>query len=182
VQVDRSTFGEILHERVTPENALKNFPLRLSYDAAFHLRPVQPIWSINTGEDAGGGANPSGVDLDTIDPLEFEELVRRLLERMGFEASLTKRSHDGGIDVEAINPSPIVGGKVLVQCKRYAGVIGSPAIRDLYGAVTDARANKGVFITTSYFSPDAVKFAEGKQIDLIDRQHLEALLAQHQLL
>jgi len=122
------------------------------------------------------------LNLDTIDPLDFEELVRVLFERLGYQASMTKRSHDGGIDIEAIDPTPIRGGRLLIQCKRYSNVVGSPYVRDLYGVVQHERASKGILVTTSHFSPDAIAFASDKPIELIARDQLEELLDQHGLL
>ena len=177
VEIDRATFHSIVHERVTAENALRNFPLRLSYGSDLELRPVEPF---PPRHESDSSLSHRGA-LSVMDPLAFEELVRRLLERMGFEARLTKASHDGGVDIEAEDTRPIVGGRLLVQCKRYAGVVGSPVVRDLYGAVTDAHANKGILITTSHFSPDARQFAQGKPLELIDGEQLEALLSQHNL-
>jgi hypothetical protein len=101
VQIDRPTFVNIFHDRVTPENALRNFPLRFSYDNVFRLKPVQPF-SIPQDIQSASGRNTAVIDLDAIDPLDFEELIRQLLERMGYQATLTKASHDGGIDVEAL--------------------------------------------------------------------------------
>lgn len=174
-EVNRDIFDRIVHERVQPENALKNGILRFEYkERDYVLQPVQPFIA-----QIQQPSLDEVVNLDTIDPLEFERLVRDLLVRMGFEAKLTKASHDGGIDVVAINPAPIVGGTVIVQCKRYSSVVGSPVIRDLYGALTDSGAGKGILITTSWFSPDARKFAEGKRIELIDRSELERLIRHH---
>jgi uncharacterized membrane protein YqaE (UPF0057 family) len=182
VRVDRKIFEGIVHGRVTPENFLRNFPHRTSYDGSRQLAHVQPFLreSMDT-PSANQLESASGAELNTMDPLQFEALIRHLLERMGFQASLTKASHDGGIDIEAVNPQPVVGGKLLVQCKRYDQVVGAAAVRDLYGAVTDARATKGILVTTSHFSPDARRFAEGKPIELIDRPQLEALLAEHRV-
>jgi hypothetical protein len=173
VQIDRQTMFSIHHDQVLPENALKNFPLRFSYDGNFKLNAVQPFPS------PPNQLRDHSIDLDNIDPLEFEELVRDLLEKMGYHATLTKASHDGGIDVEAVNPEPIVGGKLVIQCKRYAATIGAPLVRDLFGAMNDAGASKGILITTSHFSVDAHKFAQGKPLDLIDREELEGLLRKY---
>jgi len=120
-----------------------------------------------------------GIDLDTIDPLAFEDLVCQLFERMGYRATLTKASHDGGVDIEVFDPTPIRGGRFLVQCKRYSGVVGAQYVRDLYGVVQHERAMKGILVTTSHFSPDARGFAAGKPIELIDRPQVEALLQAH---
>jgi len=120
-----------------------------------------------------------GINLDTIDPLAFEDLVCQLFERMGYRASLTKASHDGGVDIEVFDPTPIRGGRFLVQCKRYSGVVGAQYVRDLYGVVQHERAMKGILVTTSHFSPDARGFAAGKPLELIDRPQVEALLHAH---
>jgi restriction system protein len=111
-----------------------------------------------------------------MDPRKFEELIKDLLVKMGYEAQLTKASHDGGVDIEAVNPQPIVGGKVVVQCKRFSGTVGASVVRDLYGVVMAVRASKGILITTSDFSSDARSFAEGNQLELINGRQLVDLL------
>lgn len=55
-----------------------------------------------------------------LPPVQFENIVLALLQKMGLKASATKISGDGGIDVIAVNEQPITGGKYVVQCKRYA--------------------------------------------------------------
>jgi restriction system protein len=175
VQIDRDTFNEIRHEMVEPDDALRNFPLRFSYDRTFAVREVQPF----PGPQSDSILQQ--VDLATIAPRDFELLVQSLLQRMGYQAQVTKSSGDGGIDVVAVNTEPIVGGTILVQCKRYSGVVGSPMIRDLYGAMNHEGASKGVLITTSRFSLEAIKFAEGKPLELIDGQQLEELLRRYQV-
>ncbi len=55
-----------------------------------------------------------------MDPLEFERFITGLPHQMGFEAQTTRASGDGGIDIEAELDSPIVGGRYLFQCKRFA--------------------------------------------------------------
>ncbi len=122
------------------------------------------------------------VDFDSIGPLDFEVLVTDLLRQMGFEATTTKASGDGGIDIEADFKKAIVGGRYLFQCKRFAAdsPVGSAALREFYGAlIADRKAAKGVFITTSTFTLQARQFAEGLPIELIDGEQLRALLQEH---
>jgi hypothetical protein len=109
-------------------------------------------------------------NLQSIDPIEFENLVITLLIKMGFNAATTKTTGDGGIDIVAINEQPIVGGKYVIQCKRYAtgNNVGEPAIRELFGIMHAENANKGILITTSEFSKHAITFAEDKAIELIN--------------
>jgi restriction system protein len=54
-------------------------------------------------------------------------------------------------------------------------------VRDLYGVITSERANKGILITTGSFTPAAARFAEGKQLELIDGAGLAKLLKQFNL-
>lgn len=116
--------------------------------------------------------------LQKLEPAEFENLVKMLLLSMGFNASTTKATGDGGIDVLAINEQPIVGGKYVIQCKKYAtgNNVGESAIRDLYGVMHAENANKGILITTSDFSNQAYSFSQGKAIELINGSSLLGLL------
>jgi restriction system protein len=178
ISVDRLTWSGIVHRKVTAENALRNFPLQLDYDNAYRLRSVPgPRQALSKPTRSIANA-----DLLHIDPVDFEVLVSRLMAALGFVVRLTKRSGDGGVDIDAENTNPILGGRVLVQCKRYQGSVGAPVVRDLYGAVTHARAMKGILITTSFFTAEAAKFAEGQPIELIDGRELQRLLQEHGLL
>lgn len=64
---------------------------------------------------------------------------------MGLETRLTQASRDGGVDCVAWDMRPIVGGKVIVQAKRYKNV-GVSAARDLYGTVMNEGAAKGILV------------------------------------
>lgn len=126
----------------------------------------------------GDGEEP---DLYEMDPLEFEELVADLFRAMGMQAVTTERSGDGGVDVDALDPDPIRGGKIVVQVKRYRNTVPPSAVRDLYGTVQDVGANKGVLITTSAFGPGSHAFANGKPLTLIAGTELVDLLRRHGL-
>jgi Holliday junction resolvasome RuvABC ATP-dependent DNA helicase subunit len=114
---------------------------------------------------------------------EFESLISGLLNRMGFRAEMTRTTGDGGIDIIAILDKPIVGGRYLFQCKRFApeNLVGAPTVRDFYGAVTADRAVKGIFITTSSYTAQAREFAEKAGVELIDLRQLEKLFLDYGL-
>ncbi|MFI9203509.1 restriction endonuclease [Streptomyces sp. NPDC053048] len=126
----------------------------------------------------GDGDEP---DLFEMDPVEFEGLVAELFRARGMRAVTTRRSNDGGVDVEALDPDPISGGRIIVQVKRYRRTVPPTAVRDLYGTVQGAGANKGVLVTTSGFGPGSYAFANGKPLTLISGEELVELLAQHGL-
>lgn len=119
-------------------------------------------------------------NFEHISGVEFEKLVVTILEKMGFRAEMTKASGDGGIDIDAVLAKPIVGGRYLFQCKRFASdnLVGAPTLRDFYGAVTAERAVKGVFITTSDFTPQAREFGQKAGLELVNRTRLQELLVE----
>lgn len=120
-----------------------------------------------------------GTDINSLSGVEFEKVCQQLVENMGFETETTKASGDGGIDLIAYNHQPLLSGKYIIQCKRYSGSVGEPIIRDLYGVITSERANKGILMTTGYFTKSAIAFAEGKPIELIDGGKLHDLLSSY---
>lgn len=116
-----------------------------------------------------------------LSPREFEELIKALLIKMQFKASTTKISGDGGIDIIALNEQPIVGGRYVIQCKRYApgNNVGEPIVRELYGVMMHENANKGILISTSEFTKQAISFSQNKAIELINGNNIINLLNQY---
>lgn len=125
-----------------------------------------------------------------MSPSDFEELVLRLLLAMGYGQGLDEMakavggSGDGGID-GVINQDPLGLERVFVQAKRYkeGNGISSPDIRNFVGALNIHRANKGVFVTASHFTPDARRAAEGStvQVVLIDGTKLAELMVRYKV-
>ncbi len=134
------------------------------------------------GHQVMDGASSVPADLMQLSGTEFEVCVTGLLQRIGFRTELTRATGDGGIDIVAYLDRPIVGGRYLVQCKRFtdATPVGAPMVREFYGAfVADRSAVKGLFITTSSFSARAREFVQNLPIELVDGVQLKALLAKH---
>ncbi|MFE4633640.1 restriction endonuclease [Streptomyces sp. NPDC056773] len=144
-------------------------------------RPGEVGGVVSHGGHAGRGADEDEPDLFAMDPIAFENLVAELFRAMGMEAVTTQRSGDGGVDIEANDPSPITGGRIVVQVKRYRNTVSPTAVRDLYGTVQDKGANKGVLVTTATFGPTSYTFAEGKPLELVPGAALVELLHQHGL-
>lgn len=113
-------------------------------------------------------------------PFEFERLTTKLLRSCGLEFYPGNRTGDDGVDGYGyLEVAGLFKFKVLVQCKRYGenNKIANYAIRDLRGAVS-TDAYKGLFVTTSSFTPRAKREAEKfPQIDMIDgRQFVELMI------
>jgi restriction system protein len=130
--------------------------------------------SLNFNKNTKGEDSP--LNLLSIDPVEFEHLIANLLVRMGLETQLTKASHDGGVDIVALDKRPILGGKIVIQAKRYKRTVPVSCVRDLYGAMQHEGASKAILVTTSKLGADAWQFAEGKPLQLIEGQQLLELL------
>lgn len=115
----------------------------------------------------------------------FERLCQRLLREHGFQnVKVTGRSGDGGIDGEGIlEINALLSFKVIFQCKRYQGSVGSGTVRDFRGAMI-GRADKGIIITTGTFTMDAKKEAirdGANPIELVDGEKLVAMFESLQL-
>ena len=119
-------------------------------------------------------------------PQKFEELIRSLLEEMGFdEAETTSYSNDKGVDVRGVlRTNPLSTVKVAIQAKRWKNNVGSRVVRDLRGSLKFADAEQGLIITPSDFTSEAKAEAqsEGKTpITLINGSELVGLLIQYQV-
>lgn len=124
--------------------------------------------------------------LASVSPTYFESIVLDLLHRMGYGVNRLDLQRvggvgDGGIDgVIALDRLGLE--KVYVQAKRWQNVVGRPEIQAFYGALAGQRAKKGVFITTSAYTAQAVDFVRSVEgIVLIDGARLAELMIEHEI-
>jgi restriction system protein len=120
-------------------------------------------------------------------PQFFERLVVTLLVRMGYGGTLQDagqavgRSGDGGID-GVIKEDKLGLDKIYLQAKRWDDKpVGSPEIDRFAGALRRNKADKGVFLTTSTFTAEAVRSAmeHPSRIILIDGPTIAQLMIDH---
>jgi len=119
--------------------------------------------------------------LSKVSPAYFETIVLDLLHRLGYGASRADLqrvggSGDGGIDgVIALDRLGLE--KVYVQAKRWQNNVGRPELQAFYGALAGQKAKKGVFITTSAYTVQALDFARSVEgMVLIDGERLADLM------
>jgi restriction system protein len=98
--------------------------------------------------------------LKTCTPAFFEQIVVQLVVRMGYGGSgeAVGKSHDGGID-GVIKQDKLGLDVVYLQAKRWENTVGRHEVQQFAGALAGQQANRGVFITTSDFSSEAVAYA-----------------------
>lgn len=124
--------------------------------------------------------------LSQVSPAYFETVVLDLLHKLGYGTSRADlmrvgRSGDGGID-GVISLDRLGLERVYVQAKRWQGSVGRPEVQAFYGALAGQRANRGVFITTSTFTQQAVEFAGSvERIVLIDGSKLADLMIEYEV-
>lgn len=126
--------------------------------------------------------------LKTIDPYFFERVVVELLVKMGYGGSIQDagkaigKSGDEGID-GIIKEDKLGLDVIYIQAKRWEGVVGRPEVQKFVGALAGQRAKKGVFITTSNFTKEAVQYAlqMDTKIVLIDGETLAQYMIDYNL-
>jgi len=121
-------------------------------------------------------------------PAFFEATIVNLIVSMGYGGAREDAgraiggSGDNGLD-GVIDQDALGLDRVYVQAKRYKpdSGVGESEIRGFAGSLEGAKANKGVFVTTSYFTPQARAFAEKitRRIVLIDGQQLAQLMIRY---
>lgn len=108
-------------------------------------------------------------------PLGFIGNCLRLLASLGLVVQSTAASGDGDVDFVAESTRPLLGGKFIVHCRDRTTPIGQPPLRHLHRAVAAEHAVKGILITRQSFTEAARRFAQGKNLELIDGNYLELL-------
>lgn len=156
---------------------------------SLELTPIAPILRLNTEDKRFVDAKDvlanmaQGENLAAMDWEDFEHLCRELFEKAfagsGAEVKVTQASRDQGVDAVIFDPDVLRGGKIVVQAKRYTNTVDVSAVRDLYGAIINEGATKGILVTTSHYGPDAYGFAKDKPITLLNGEELLGLLQKY---
>lgn len=121
-------------------------------------------------------------------PTFFERLVVELLVQMGYGGSrrdaarAVGQSGDGGID-GIIDEDRLGLDSIYIQAKRWEGTVGRPEIQKFVGALVGKRAKKGIFITTSSFTADALQYTSNidSKVVLIDGKKLAEFMIDYDI-
>ena len=119
-------------------------------------------------------------------PAFFERLVVDLIVAMGYGGSRVDagravgRSGDGGIN-GIIKEDKLGLDLIFLQAKKWEATVGRPEIQKFAGALQGQRATKGIFITTSSYSKDALEYVGliSTKIILVDGDTLARLMVDH---
>jgi restriction system protein len=121
-------------------------------------------------------------------PAFFERLVVELLVNMGYGGSRREAARavgqtgDEGID-GIIDEDRLGLDTIYIQAKRWEPVVGRPEIQKFVGALMGKRARKGIFITTSNFTSDAVNYVSNIdfKVVLIDGKRLAEFMIDYDI-
>jgi restriction system protein len=161
LQDPKITTPSQLAEVVTPEESIENAHLTLRDQLAQDLL----------------------TRLLACSPSFFEQVVVELLVKMGYGGSRRDagerlgQTGDGGVD-GVIKEDRLGLDQIFIQAKRWQGTVGRPEIQKFVGALQGQRARKGIFITTSGYTAEAIDYASriDTKVVLIDGQRLAALM------
>jgi restriction system protein len=123
---------------------------------------------------ANVAGSPSADALDGMSWQQFERLVGEGFRLQGYSvAESGGGGADGGVDLVLRKGNE----KFLVQCKQWrAFKVGVDIVRELYGVMAAKGAAGGFVVTSGRFTADATRFAEGRNVTLIDGPKLHAMI------
>jgi restriction system protein len=188
LQCRKQEFLNINLANVDPKECFKSLK-GVGSSKLYGLAAVRPILELNKEDKrfvSSHKVDESLVNTKNIAIMpweEFEHLIRGLFEKefsqAGAEVKVTRASRDGGVDAVVFHPDPLLGGKIVIQAKRYVNTVELSAVRDLYGTVINEGAVKGILITTADYGPEAYEFAKDKPLTLLNGNNLLHLLEKH---
>jgi len=112
--------------------------------------------------------------LDKLDWEKFEHLVAGVYRRHGYAVEFREKAGaDGGVDFRAAKR----GKRYIVQCKRWSRRVGVPVVREMAGLLAaERRVNGVIIVTNNEFTKDAIAFAKGKSIELVNGAELQSMM------
>jgi restriction system protein len=111
-----------------------------------------------------------GKEEDT--PWDFEEFVGNVIEQIrGGTVKVTQKTNDGGIDLIHLKDDGLYLGQVKCYAPNSHKVDYEP-IAILHSQMVKHNAKGGFLVTTSIYNDNAISYAEGLNIELIDGKHL----------
>lgn len=110
-------------------------------------------------------------NIGTIDKMsgeEFEEFLELHFKKEGFKAHLTPKTADYGADLVVKKGKE----KIVVQAKRWNQNVGVEAIQQVVASIKYYKADRGMVITNSKFTENAINLAKANNVTLIDRTYI----------
>lgn len=174
------SFDEILDTLLNNKKALASNTLFPTEQA--ELTPDELFGNIFGTKTESKPKTLSLTDIDRLHPNLFEASIASLYKRQGFEVYLTPYSNDKGVDVVVLKN----GENYLIQVKQTKSLVGNDAIQEIctakkYYEDKFKEQFKLLTITNNEYSSSATILAKSNNIKLLNRGHLESLIAQNNI-
>ncbi|MNR99674.1 DNA topoisomerase I/SWI domain fusion protein [compost metagenome] len=116
--------------------------------------------------------------LRSLEWKRFELLCAKYYETLGFKSVTLSKGADGGIDIKLYRTDP-EHPIAIVQCKAWANKpVGVKEVRELLGVMAHEKVARGIFLSSSTYSKDAIAFAASNPIQLLDGSQFLARILQ----
>lgn len=112
--------------------------------------------------------NDKKFHFDDMTGEEFENFLKTIFERLGYEVETTPISGDFGADLILTKNNE----RIVVQAKRYSSTVGISAIQEIFAAKKYYSASSAMVVTNNYFTSAAIELAVSTKITLWDREKL----------
>ncbi|QOX77506.1 restriction endonuclease [Trichlorobacter lovleyi] len=168
-----ATVGEMVVKGMLASLAmLAQYILPFGFGLAALISGINALRQKRLYEKAAAAADATA--LNQMSWGDFEQLVAEHFQRAGFQVSRAGgNGPDGGIDLVVRKNSE----KHLVQCKQWkAYKVGVQPVREFYGVMAANGATGGYFVTSGVYTDEAIKFAQGLNLELIDGPQLKSLI------
>jgi restriction system protein len=121
------------------------------------------------------------LDIAWVNQLSWQSFERQVAEIYRQEGYWVEEvgggGADGGVDLRVGRD----GTTAIVQCKRWRTYkVGVKPVRELFGVMAAEGADRAVFITSGIYTDEALRFAEGKPVELVDGAQLSEMLRRFQ--
>lgn len=121
--------------------------------------------------------------LKGLDFNKFYDLCYELLIKLGLKVNDSYRENDFEADIYAENPTPLIGGPVIIHLMLYPenGIVTSMDVMNFSSNLVGERRGKGIFITTGKFAPEVWTLPELPPMEFIDGESLGKLMKKYNI-
>jgi hypothetical protein len=99
----------------------------------------------------------------SMSPTQFEQACADILVIKGWNAHITIKSGDQGIDIVAEK----FGIKIILQCKKYSKPVGNRAVQEAHTGRAFAGADVAAVVSNMTYTPSAIKLAQSTGVVLL---------------
>jgi restriction system protein len=165
--------GVVIHQGIHVFASIFQYVIPMAFVIGASVSYLKRSRSIDLFENARSG---SSSEVSSLTWQQFEDLIGEGFRQRGFQVTgKGGAAPDGGVDLILTRGNE----RFLVQCKQWrAQQVGVTIVRELYGVMAAQQAAGGYVVTSGRFTKDAIAFAEGRNIELIDGGKLPQFLRQ----